>query len=234
MLNECAPDVQIVGEGESVRDAVELLKNQHPELVFLDIEMPGKSGLQLVEELSREEAAYEIIFTTAYNEYALMAFRLSAIDYLLKPINETQLEEAIKKVRERKTMQQAQTRLEALSKNLQTDTENVLCIPVQNGFEYIPVKDIEYLKADGSYVHIFINKKSQKTVSKNLKYFESILQHFPSFVRVHRSYLINLQLMKKFDKGNRGTIIMDSDTQIDLARERREIFFAALEKREKH
>jgi two-component system LytT family response regulator len=224
MLQELCPEVVVCAEAENVPQTVEAIKREQPHVVFLDIEMPGQSGLQLVEELSQQEVPYEIIFTTAYNQYALDAFRLSAIDYLLKPINEKHLLEAIEKLKQKQNLQQVQLKLQALSQNLKQKDDKVLCIPVQSGYEYIPVKAIEYIEADGSYTQIHLTDDKRKTVSKNLKHFEQILEHAQHFVRVHRSYIINLERMVAFSKTGGGTITMANGRHIDLARDRRSMF----------
>ena len=228
MIREIASQVQIVGEAVNVPDAVLLIQSVNPDIVFLDIDMPGKSGLQLVEEISRETVPYEIIFTTAYNEYALRAFRLAAIDYLLKPIEESQLAEAVKKVSRIKFAQQNETRLRSLIQNLQNSKDSTISIPALNGYIYVRVADILYVKASGSYAEVFLSGKSPLIVSKNLKYFEQALDSFPHFFRVHRSYLINTHQMKRFDKAERGKIVMNDEAQIDLARDRRDMFFALM------
>ncbi len=230
MLMEIAPEVEVSALAESVREGVEAIRKHQPDVVFLDIEMPEKSGLQMVDELSRDEQYYEIVFTTAYNQYALNAFRLSAIDYLLKPIDETQLLEAINKLKDKKAGDSAKTRLSALKQNLEETAESVLCIPIQNGYEYINIPDIEYLEADGSYVHIFTIDKKQKTVSKNLKYFQGILEGNSNFVRVHRSFIIHLKNLHTFSRSGRGIITMKCGKEIDLARDRRSEFLEILDK----
>jgi two-component system LytT family response regulator len=229
MIQELANDVSILGEAENVNEAVDLIKKQKPDVVFLDIEMPGKSGLQLV-EVSKEEANYDIIFTTAYNDYALKAFRLSAIDYLLKPIDEQQLEEAIAKLRERKLLKDNKKQFDTLKYNLSNNSDSIICIPMLNGNEYVYLKSIEFLEAEGSYVKIHLVEQKQKVVAKNLKYFENALQNSPIFFRAHRSYLLNLQHVKKFEKGK---IITTTGAEIDLARERKNDFLQAMEKIQK-
>lgn len=227
MLHELASDVTVVAEAANVLAAVDLIRKLKPDVVFLDIEMPGKSGLQLLEELPREEVNYEIIFTTAFNEYALKAFRLSAIDYLLKPIPEKDLTEALVRLRERKEQKQFKVRFDALTSNLNAEKEKLLCIPVMSGYEYLKLTEIEHIEADGSYTKIVCVDNKTKTVSKNLKYFENALVDQDRFVRVHRSFLINLDQMKTFSRAGRGTITMNSGKEIDLARDRREDFFAS-------
>jgi two-component system LytT family response regulator len=137
MLVDLAPDMTISGEAANVAEAVVLIERENPDVVFLDIEMPGKTGLQLVEEISRNEVPYEIIFTTAYNEYALRAFRLSAIDYLLKPIDEKQLIEAIEKIRKIKSIQKSELRLQNMVQNLKYDVESTVTIPALHGYIFL-------------------------------------------------------------------------------------------------
>lgn len=229
MLAEHCPQVDLLGDAANATEAMQLVVDKNPDLVFLDIEMPGKSGLQVVEELHKACAPCDIVFTTAYNKYALQAFRLSAVDYLLKPIDETQLVEAVQKVGQRKEAQRSNQRLEQLLQNLKAETPTTLSIPIVNGYEYVKLPEIVSIKADGSYVTITTVGGQSITVSKNLKYFDLALEGAPQFVRVHRSYLINLQQMKRFERSGRGTIIMNDDSEIDLARERRDVFFTALE-----
>jgi len=230
MLAEIADDIHILGEAANVQEAITLIQSTKPDVVFLDIEMPGKSGLQLVEEISRDIVPYEIVFTTAYNEYALRAFRLSAIDYLLKPIDEKQLAETVEKLRKIKSAQHNELRLQSMIQNFKNDQQATLSVPSLNGYIFLKVADIRYIKADGSYTEIYAVSKAPITVSKNLKYFESALVSFSQFVRVHRSYLINVQQIKRFDKTDRGLIVMNDDAEIDLARDRRDEFFKLLEK----
>jgi two-component system LytT family response regulator len=226
MLLELASDIVVAGEAGDVSSAVDLIRKLKPDVVFLDIEMPGKSGLQLLNELPRDEVYYEVIFTTAFNDYALKAFRLSAIDYLLKPIPEKDLIESLERLRNRKDQKELKSRLDALSSNLNAEKEKVLCIPVMSGYEYLKLHEIEYIEADGSYTKIMCVDGKTKTVSKNLKYFENALLDQDRFIRVHRSFLINLDQMKAFSRSGRGTIVMKSGKEIDLARDRREDFFS--------
>jgi two-component system LytT family response regulator len=231
MLQEFASDIEIVAEAENGNVGMSIIKTHQPDIAFLDIDMPEKSGIELAEELVKENNTCRIVFTTAFNQFAITAFRLSAIDYLLKPINEQQLLESIEKIRQQLHYKTAQEQLRVLSQNLKPSATQVICIPVQNGYEYIKVKEIEYLEADGSYVHLFLIDKKQKTVSKNLKYFEQALESLSNFVRVHRSFIVNLDLMRSYSKSGRGTISMQNGKEVDLARDRRNDFLEILEKR---
>lgn len=230
MLYEHLQDVNVVAEAENGNEGIKLIKQYKPDLVFLDIEMPEKSGIAMAQQLIDEDILIPIIFTTAFNDYAIQAFRLSAVDYLLKPINETELIEAVSRVKKKKEAEHYKQQLQALNQNLNKNSEEVICIPVQNGYEYYPINSIEYLEADGSYVKLFLNGERTKTVSKNLKYFAEILLKFNFFFRPHRSFIINLNYMASFSKADRGVIIMQSGKPIDLARDRRTDFFNVTQK----
>jgi two-component system, LytTR family, response regulator len=222
MLMEFAPEVKHIGEAENVEEGLRLIQNTQPDAIFLDIEMPGKTGLQLAEILQKRTFSGNIVFTTAYNAHALKAFRLSAIDYLLKPIQEDQLLEAVEKLKEEKKNRDNENRLKTLSSNLREERGEVLCIPMQNGFEYLPLNEIEYFEADGSYVKIFCVNNRSKTVSKNLKYFESALTDCTNFVRTHRSFLVNLDFVTNYSKSDGGYLTLKRNVQIPVSRERKQ------------
>jgi two-component system LytT family response regulator len=222
MLLELAPEIKHVGEAENVNDGLRLIDKEQPDAVFLDIEMPGKTGLQLAEILLDRNFKGNVVFTTAYNAHAIKAFRLSAIDYLLKPIQEDQLTEAVEKLKEEKKNRDNENRLRALSENLHQERNEVLCIPTNNGFEYIPVMEIEYLEADGSYVKIYCVNNRSKTVSKNLKYFESALTDCTNFIRTHRSFLVNLDFVTNYSKSDGGYLTLKRNVQIPISRERKQ------------
>ena len=222
MLLELAPEIKHVGEAENVNDGLRLIDKEQPDVVFLDIEMPGKTGLQLAEILLDRNFKGNVVFTTAYNAHAIKAFRLSAIDYLLKPIQEDQLTEAVEKLKEEKKNRDNENRLRALSENLHQERNEVLCIPSNNGFEYIPVMEIEYLEADGSYVKIYCVNNRSKTVSKNLKYFESALTDCTNFIRTHRSFLVNLYFVTNYSKSDGGYLTLKRNVQIPISRKRKQ------------
>ncbi len=222
MLMELSPEVKVLGEAENVEEGLRLIEKERPDAIFLDIEMPGKTGLQLAEILLERNFTGNIVFTTAYNAYAIKAFRLSAIDYLLKPIQEDQLLEAVEKLQEEKQNRDNANRLKALSENLREERGEVLCIPTQHGFEYLPLEEIEYLEADGSYVKIYCVNNRSKTVSKNLKYFERALTDCTNFVRTHRSFLVNLDFVTNYSKSDGGYLTLKRNVQIPVSRERKQ------------
>lgn len=229
MLEEHLPFVEVCDAVGDIPSAVESINAHQPDIVFLDIELPGESGLQLFEHFDKADIGFEVIFTTAYNQYAISAFRLSAIDYLLKPIEETQLIEAVNKVSNKQKLTQAEERLKVLSQNLNGDQERTLCIPIQYGYDYLPLKSISHIEAQGAYTCIHLNNGQKKTISKNLKYFENTLSDIPIFVRVHRSFLINTAYLKGFSRAEGGSVLMQDGTSIAIARNRKADFMKILE-----
>ncbi len=219
MLNELAPEIHIVGAAENVTQAVELIRNIQPDIVFLDIKMPGKSGLQLFDEFENKETNCEVIFTTAYNEYAIQAFKLSAIDYLLKPIQEKELQEAVAKAIATKAQKQNAGKYTALVNNLQQQKSGILTIPLNYGYEYIALSDIEFIEADRAYSYIHLTDGTHKLVSKNMGYFEEVLQHLDTFIKPHRSYFVNLSCIAAFQrKGEGGVISLKSGKTVEVSR----------------
>jgi two-component system LytT family response regulator len=230
MLNELIPNIEILGEAENAEQAYELIQTTKPDAIFLDIKMPGKSGLELFEEFANESMDYNVVFTTAYNEYAIQAFRLSAIDYLLKPIQENQLIEAVKKINLSKKLKQDSNKLSALITNLNQKNNGTLAIPISSGHEYLMIKDIEFLEAERAYSIIHLADGSQKLVSKNLGYFEEVLQHLDLFIKTHRSFFVNTNYISSFHKkAEAGTITFKSGKTAEVSRHSRKAFMDKFE-----
>lgn len=229
MIQELDPDVNILGCINNSMDALKFIKQHHPDAVFLDIEMPQKSGLVLAQEILENSIPTQIVFVTAYNQYAISAFRLSAIDYLLKPINELHLKDSIAKLRNNMELKSNLKRLETLVYNMNAGTHKTIALPVLNGYEYISTQDIEYIEADGSYAIVALINGKLLTISKNLKYFEESVSEQKNFVRIHRSFLINIHYVGTFSKSQRGFVIMKSGRKIKIARERKQLFHQVME-----
>jgi len=192
----------IVEKCDSVDSAVLAIKKFEPELVFLDIQMPGKNGFELFKYF--DSINFEVIFTTAFNQYAIKAIKCSALDYLLKPINYIDLVEAIKRFDLRNKDSFAQKRLTLLLENLNIDNEhsNKIAFPTIDGFELIHTNQILYCKADNNYCFIKKIDKLNITVSKTLKYVEDLLPE-KIFQRIHKSYVINLNYIVRYHKANK-------------------------------
>lgn len=215
-------DVKIVGSASSAKEARALILELDPEIVFLDIEMPGGSGFDLLESL--DEISFSVIFTTAYDEYALKAFKANAVAYLLKPIDGAELEDAVAKVRFGQTDQMGK-KLEQLMTYLrmQGASTKKVAFPVSEGLEFVIVDDIIRCESEGSYCHIYIHNQSNLFLSKTLKQVSELINS-EKFVRVHHSHLVNMDYVKKYIRGKGGQVIMDDGTSIPVSRTRKDDF----------
>ncbi len=228
LVVENTEDVEILCSCGDLPEGVKAINKFKPDVVFLDIELPGYSGLQLLEFFNEEEISFEIIFTTAYSDYAIKAFQLSAIDYLLKPIQIDQLVQSIEKLKKERSKLTYIKKLEALKSQMNTgasDGSKKIVVPVSNGYQLIKYEEILYFKADGSYTEIFMVNGSKMVISKKLKFFEDLICNEPGFLRVHRSYIVYLPYVKQFVRTNGGTLILENDIEIPITSEKSDELF---------
>ncbi|MGD1840172.1 MAG: LytR/AlgR family response regulator transcription factor [Thermonemataceae bacterium] len=223
LLEEYCPQVQVVAQADDAPQGLKAIKKYQPDVVLLDIEMPNYSGFQLLDFV--EEVTFEIIFTTAYQEYAIKAFQVSAIDYLLKPIQIDLLIKAIEKV-EKQARSQINKRLQTLQANLDQATINRLALPVAEGLVFIDVNEILYLKAEGAYTKFVLLHEEPILVSKNIKSFVNILDP-QMFYRTHRSFYINLYQVKQYVRQDGGYIIMNNNDIVNLSKDKKDAFLKA-------
>jgi len=221
LLKEHCPEITVADMAESVQAAVKLIEEHHPDILFLDIEMPDQNGFQLLQYF--ETLNFEVIFTTAYSEYAVKAFEVSAIDYLLKPLQISKIRQAVDKVVQRQGKSVMGERLHTLKENLRVKHIQKIALPVTEGLQFIQVNDIIYLQAEGSYTHI-ITQTCKILISKKIKEFEYILNEDMRFFRVHRSYIINTQYVKKYIRHDGTYLKMENNDMIPVARERKQHF----------
>lgn len=208
ILSENHTEVTICDLCEDLASGVRAIKKHQPNLVFLDIEMPGHSGLELLDFFNEDEINFSIVFVTAYNEYAIQAFKLSAIDYILKPINPQLISEAIEKYKKLETKQQKL--IEALKKNLNSEEEKKIVIPSRDNIVYINPKNILYVKADGAYSVFYLNTQQKHMLSRNLKYVEEMLISFPNFKRCHKSYIVNTKEIEGYNRAKSVLLLADA------------------------
>jgi two-component system LytT family response regulator len=215
------PQVSTVETAESADAAHQLLKTYAPDIVFLDVEMPHKNGFQFLTEIT--DPAFDVIFTTAYNQYAIQAIRFSALDYLLKPVDPDELQAAVLRHLEKKEAQQTQ---KALYDNL---VENIgkkdvkefkIAVPSAEGFYFFMIDDILRLEADRSYTHIHLVHKRPFIASKTLKHFEEMLEEF-HFIRTHKSHLVNPKHITRLSNDNEFVLLTDG-SKVDVSRRKKE------------
>ena len=224
--------VEIIGEAASGEEALQLAEEKNPELIFLDIQMPGLSGIDVVKQLKDKKP--RIIFITASHDYAIEAFRLSAIDYLLKPIDPLALKEAVEKIISTQHNLQ-NNQLELLQQAIQnyqkgkTDTAQKLVLSTAEGMYFIAVNEIIRVESLTGYCKFFLKNDKPITVSKNLIEYEELLAPY-NFFRVHQSCLVNLSCVKKYVRGDGGQIFLTDGTEVEVARRRKEELLAALGK----
>jgi two-component system, LytTR family, response regulator len=226
VLEHC-PQVSIVGMADSAVTGVELIKNLKPNLVFLDIEMPFGNGFDLLEKV--EENNFDVIFTTAYDHYAVKAIKFSALDYLLKPISAEDLKEAVAKAYEQFVEQRnISMQLEHLLKNVRSSNlPTKIALATLNGLQFINIDQIITCKADGSYTELQLASNEKLVITKALKEFEDLFNDY-NFFRIHHSYIINLNRIKKYIKGNGGYVIMENDVSIDVSTRKKKEFLTKI------
>lgn len=225
MLEKKCPEVIVVGKAHNVKDARSLIDELQPDLVFLDIEMPYQNGFELLRQY--EKVQFEVIFTTAFEQYALKAIKFNALDYLLKPFSVKELQEAVQKCRERHEQRQPSTTspLDIFLQNMRTvhQTHKKIALPTINGLVFMPVQNIVRCESTGNYTRIFFTDKKHLMVSRPLKEFEELLTDV-DFFRIHNSHLINLQQMQSYIQGEGGYALMSDGTQVEVSRRRKAEF----------
>ncbi len=219
--------LEIIGTARSVEDGIKLILLTQPGLIFLDVQMKDKTGFDLLRALP--EINFAVIFTTAFEKFALQAIKFSAIDYLLKPIDTDDLNAALLKLRNEISKKLMAEKIDTLLQN--TLHHNVapkkLIVPTINGFEFLEIADIVRCQSDINYTTIYLNNKQKLVVAKTLKEFEEMLSEH-SFFRVHNSHLINLTYIKSYNKGKGGSVILNDGCEIEVSSRRKEDFLKSL------
>ena len=227
LLREFVAEVEVLGMAGTPAEGLDLVRNLKPDVLFLDVELDGQSGFDLVEQLPDDGP--ELVFTTGYEQYASRAFRSDAADYLLKPIDITQLRDAVRKVAEKRKIASAEKRYEVLVRNWRSQGEEQIALSSSEGFIFVKLRDLIYCKGDGAYTYFFMKGDEKLTVSKNIGEFENLLLE-RGFFRVHKSYLINLNEMRRYVRGEGGYVVMSNGHTVDVSKRRKEAFMATLTK----
>lgn len=226
MLVDFCSDVTIVGEAGTVQKAVQAIQILKPDLVFLDIVMPKENGFELLNYFA--DPTFDVIFSTAYNDYAVKAFQLSAIDYLLKPVDLTLLRNAIEKVKYKKQSASQTDRFNVLENNINRSLEKI-SLATSEGFFFMEIKTIVRCEAQGNYTQFYFRDGKKLLVSKTLKFFEKLLEDL-NFFRINRSNIINLKRVKVVGRQRNPAVTLDDGTELTMSSFRKDEFFKKMGK----
>lgn len=227
MIGKFCPEIKVAAVLHSGADALEALTQFSPQLVFLDIEMPHMNGFEFLEKV--HFINFGLIFTTSYDQYAIKAIRFSALDYLLKPIDREELIQAIAKVS--KSLQSpTELQLELLFQkfNLPKNPIKKIALPTMEGLQMVEIDSIISCSSESNYTHFLLKNNKKLTASRTMKDVEELLSDY-SFLRVHNSYLVNINEIHKYLKGEGGYLVMSDGTHVDVSRSRKEILLQKLQ-----
>jgi two-component system, LytTR family, response regulator len=220
-LKQYCPEIEIAAVCNNGEDALYQIHLLQPQLIFLDVEMPGMSGFEMLEKLG--EINFDIIFTTGFNQYAIRAIKFGALDYLVKPIDKDELRAAVDKVIKRnhgESLKQLTALLTHIRKSNDLSFQKI-ALPTMHGYELIPLNNIMYCESKSNYTNICLNNGQQMLISKTLKDIEELLNMQP-FFRTHNSYLVNLQYAIRYTKGEGGFLVLNNDITIPVSRNKKE------------
>jgi two-component system LytT family response regulator len=229
LLKTYCPEVEIVAMCNSSEQGVEIINRLKPDLVFLDIEMPNMNGFDMLEKF--ETISFDVVFCTAYDQFAIKAFKYSALDYLLKPVDPDDLKAAVKRIQQKRSApsrQQFDLLLQTMKQGNKTTPQRV-ALTTGDGLIFVPTSDIIYCEAESNYTNVVLSGGKKILVSKVLKDIDEVLSG-PDFYRVHSSFLININRIKKLVRGDGGYIVMDNDAIVNISRSKRQDFMEMFEK----
>lgn len=223
LLQTYCPEIQIKALCNSGEAGLKAIAEHRPDLVFLDIEMPKMNGFDMLEQAG--DIRFEVVFTTAYDQFAVRAFRYAALNYLLKPIDPDELVETVKRLKEKRSAP-SQDQMSLLFQSLMQRNQQVerIALSTAEGLIFVQTKDIAYCKADSNYTHVVMASGQDILVAKTLKEIDETLAG-KDFFRVHNSFLVNINHIAKFVRGDGGYIVMPDKTEITIARSKRDEFF---------
>ncbi|RAV99981.1 LytR/AlgR family response regulator transcription factor [Pseudochryseolinea flava] len=227
LIKKYCTDINVISVFSNPLEALAAIRRLNPDLVFLDVQMPGMSGFELLEQLS--PVSFDVIFVSAFDRYAIKAIRFSALDYLLKPVDVDELMRAVTRVKERKSGAKFSIQSALHNASSRTGIVEQLAVPSTEGIDFFNTRDIIYCKADGCYTTLYLTGKQSKVVTRVLKDFEDFLSE-SGFFRVHNSFLINVSHVKKYVRGEGGHVVLTDDHEVDISRRRKEEFLSILNK----
>ena len=222
-LHKYCKNVELLGEADGVSTGIELIKKENPELVFLDIEMSDGTGFKLLDAF--DDIHFSVIFVTAYSAYAIKAFQISAVAYLLKPINPQELIDAIEKYQKDLGLKGIHNKLEVLLGN-QSSVKKI-AFPTSEGIELVKINQIVRCEADDNYTSIFLTNDKRIVVSKTIKEYDIMLTDL-GFYRIHQSHLVNLDYITKFNKNDGGFVVLENGKKLPVSRRNKQEFLEKL------
>lgn len=225
MIDSFGLDVETIPEGENVESGIAAIEKHNPDIVFLDIQMPDGTGFDVIQAI--EQKNFEIIFITAHEEFAIKAIKFSALDYLLKPVDTTELRSSLEKaINTIETRSESQ--FDALQKNIQPNEKRRLVLKTQESVHVVELDQIIRCEADRNYTSFFLLENKKILVSKTLKEYETLLSGH-NFLRVQQSHLVNIAYVDRYDKKNGGAVVMKDGSEVPLSPAKRDLFFKRLE-----
>jgi len=227
LIEQETPDVEVIAEANDPFQGLGLVTTHRPELLFLDVEMPHMNGFDLLAQL--QDLRMETIFTTAYDEFAVKAFKYNAIDYLLKPIEEIELQRAVEKAAQKLQSNDMQFKFHAMLNQMGQSRveEGKVSLPTMEGLEFVNIGEIIRCQSDSNYTELILQGEESIVVSRTLKEVEEILPE-KVFVRVHHSHLVNLRHISRYQRGAGGVLIMDNGDHVNVSRSRKDDFLQSL------
>jgi two-component system, LytTR family, response regulator len=226
MIDSFGFDIETIPEGENVQSGIAAIEKYDPDIVFLDIQMPDGTGFDVIRSI--ENKHFEVIFITAHEEFAIKAIKFSALDYLLKPVDTTELKAALEKALIAVDDRSESSQFEALQKNIQPNEKRRLVLKTQESVHVVELDQIIRCEADRNYTSFFLLDNKKILVSKTLKEYETLLSAH-NFLRVQQSHLVNIDYVDRYDKKNGGAVVMKDGSEVPLSPAKRELFFKRLE-----
>lgn len=220
--------VTTISEAPDLRKGVDIIRETHPQLVFLDIEMPNQQGTELLNYFEKDEIDFQIVFTTAFSQYAIRAFEMSAVDYILKPLRTRRIIEVIEKVRNNHNKTNLGAKFDELKKSLNANRFEKIGLPVNDGILFVSLSEIIHIEADGMYSKIYTTDNGKLLISKPLKHFDHLPQINADFCRPHRSHIFNLKFLKRYVKKGGNYVVLNNDQMIPIAKDKKEAFLEVI------
>lgn len=231
ILSDNCPNVNVLECCNDLMSGITAIRKLKPNLVFLDIEMPEHSGLEILNYFDASEVNFDLVFITAYSEFAVDAFKLSAADYLLKPVSAANLVKTVSRLEKRNEKLENAQIFNALKSNLENGGEKKIAITVGQAVKLIDLKNLMYMKADRSYTEVVLSNEQMFVVSKNLGQFEDALINCPNFARINKSYIINLDYISEINKSDGGSVKLNNNFEINISVEKRDLIMKLIEQK---